>query len=226
MKNNDMYDILYKLIIVGESGVGKTCLLLRFTEDTFTSNHLTTIGIDFKVKILYIEDKLIKLQIWYTAGQERFRTVVNNYYKGAHGIILTYDVTNESSFENIRTWVKLIDENAGGHICKVLVGNKTDSYNRRISKEQGQSLADEFKMQFFETSAKNNLNVKETFEYIAKEILNSKEEQERLKNIKKFEENRSSKITDLSAKKQNMNDEDNDNNENHKSSNSKCCYIY
>lgn len=167
------YDHLFKLLIIGESGVGKTCLLLRFTDDSFTANHLTTIGIDFKIKIINLEEKQIKLQIWDTAGQERFRTITKTYYKGAHGIILTYDVTDENSFKNIRNWVKQIEQNAQTNVCKVLVGNKCDREDRKISYEEGAKLASEFKMQFFETSAKSNYNVNETFTYLTKEILNT-----------------------------------------------------
>lgn len=171
--SNQKYDHLFKLLIIGESGVGKTCLLLRFTDDSFTNNHLTTIGIDFKIKIINLEEKQIKLQIWDTAGQERFRTITKTYYKGAHGIILTYDVTDENSFKNIRNWVKQIEQNAQSNVCKVLVGNKCDREDRKISYEEGAKLANEFKMQFFETSAKSKYNVSETFTYLTKEILNN-----------------------------------------------------
>ena len=109
--SSQKYNHLFKLLIIGESGVGKTCLLLRFTDDLFTSNHLTTIGIDFKIKIINLDNKLIKLQIWDTAGEERFRTITKTYYKGAHGIILTYDVTDINSFKNIRNWIKQIKQN-------------------------------------------------------------------------------------------------------------------
>merc|ERR1711976_211018 len=170
---NHKYDHLFKLLIIGESGVGKTCLLLRFTDDSFTANHLTTIGIDFKIKIINLEEKLIKLQIWDTAGQERFRTITKTYYKGAHGIILTYDVTDENSFKNIRNWVKQIEQNAQNNVCKVLVGNKSDRDDRKVTYDAGNSLATEYNMQFFETSAKTNYNVNETFTYLTREILNN-----------------------------------------------------
>ena len=173
---NHKYDHLFKLLIIGESGVGKTCLLLRFTDDSFTANHLTTIGIDFKIKIINLENKLIKLQIWDTAGQERFRTITKTYYKGAHGIILTYDVTDKNSFKNIRNWIKQIEANAQNNVCKVLVGNKCDRPDRVVSEGEGQNLADEFKMKFFETSAKTNQNVTEVFMYLTKEILSSNQD--------------------------------------------------
>ncbi len=165
------YDYLFKLLIIGESGVGKTCLLLRFTEDSFTANHLTTIGIDFKIKIINLENKLIKLQIWDTAGQERFRTITKTYYKGAHGIILTYDVTDQNSFKNIRNWIKQIEANAQSNVCKVLVGNKCDKTDRVVTEEEGKKLADDFQMMFFETSAKSNKNVTEVFNFLTQEIL-------------------------------------------------------
>ena len=169
------YDYLFKLLIIGESGVGKTCLLLRFTDDSFTANHLTTIGIDFKIKIINLENKLIKLQIWDTAGQERFRTITKTYYKGAHGIILTYDVTDQNSFKNIRNWIKQIESNAQTNVKKVLVGNKCDKPDRVVSKEEGKKLADDFGMNFFETSAKTNQNVTEVFNYLTSEILKNNE---------------------------------------------------
>ena len=122
-----------------------------------------------------MEEKLIKLQIWDTAGQERFRTITKTYYKGAHGIILTYDVTDENSFKNIKNWVKQIEQNAQNTVCKVLVGNKCDRDERKVSYEEGQSLAKEVNMKFFETSAKTNYNVNETFTYLTREILNKGE---------------------------------------------------
>ena len=170
---NHKYDYLFKLLIIGESGVGKTCLLLRFTDDSFTANHLTTIGIDFKIKIINLENKLIKLQIWDTAGQERFRTITKTYYKGAHGIILTYDVTDANSFKNIRNWIKQIEANAQTNVCKVLVGNKCDKPDRTVTEEEGKKLAEDFGMILFETSAKTNKNVSEVFNYLTTEILKS-----------------------------------------------------
>ncbi len=142
---------------------------INFNQNIFSSLS----GIDFKIKIINLEEKLIKLQIWDTAGQERFRTITKTYYKGAHGIILTYDVTDENSFKNIRNWVKQIEQNAQNNVCKVLVGNKCDRDDRKVSFDEGQKLAKEFNMQFFETSAKTNYNVNETFTYLTREILNN-----------------------------------------------------
>ena len=169
------YDYLFKILIIGESDAGKTCLLLRFTEDSYTTTFLTTIGIDIKIKIINLENKLIKLQIWDTAGQERFRTITKTYYKGAHGIILTYDVTDQDSFKNIRNWIKQIEANAQGNVKRVLVGNKCDKPDRVVTEEEGKKLADDYSMSFFETSAKTNKNVTEVFYHLTKEILKANE---------------------------------------------------
>ena len=136
---------------------------------------MTTIGIDFKIKIINLENKLIKLQIWDTAGQERFRTITKTYYKGAHGIILTYDVTDQDSFKNIRNWIKQIEANAQGNVKRVLVGNKCDKPDRVVTEEEGKKLADDYSMSFFETSAKTNKNVTEVFYHLTKEILKANE---------------------------------------------------
>ncbi|BDA51556.1 Ras-related protein RAB1BV [Coccomyxa sp. Obi] len=167
------YDYLIKLLLIGDSGVGKSCLLLRFSEDSFTSSFITTIGIDFKIKKILIDNKWIKLQIWDTAGQERFRTITSAYYRGAMGILLVYDVTDESSFNNIRNWMRNIEQHASDNVNKVLVGNKCDmdESKRRVPYSQGQALADEFGIQFFETSAKSNIKVDEVFQSIAKDVM-------------------------------------------------------
>ena len=176
MKSNHKYDYLFKFIILGESGVGKTCLMLRYTDDSFTANHLTTIGVDFKIKNILLKNKLIKLQIWDTAGQERFRTITKTYYKGTHGIILTYDVTDVNSFKNIPNWIKQIQAKAPTNVCKVLVGNKCDKPDRNITKSEGQKLAKDYNMGFFETSAKTSQNVNEVFNFLAQEILKTNKE--------------------------------------------------
>ncbi|XP_016140860.1 ras-related protein Rab-13-like isoform X3 [Sinocyclocheilus anshuiensis] len=136
------YDFLFKLLLIGDSGVGKTCLIIRFAEDNFNSTYISTIGIDFKVKTIEFEGKKVKLQVWDTAGQERFKTITTAYYRGAMGIILVYDITDEKSFENIQNWMKSIKE---------------------LAKEHG--------IRFFETSAKSSINVEESFAALARDIL-------------------------------------------------------
>lgn len=166
------YDYLIKLLLIGDSGVGKSCLLLRFSDDSFTTSFITTIGIDFKIRTVDLDGKRIKLQIWDTAGQERFRTITTAYYRGAMGILLVYDVTDESSFHNIRNWIKNIEQNASDNVNKVLIGNKADmdESKRAVPTARGQALADEFGIKFFETSAKTSMNVEDAFYAIARDI--------------------------------------------------------
>merc|ERR1711906_99259 len=154
-KMNPEYDYLFKLLLIGDSGVGKSCLLLRFADDTYTESCISTIGIDFKIRTIELDGKKIKLQIWDTAGQERFRTITQAYYRGAMGILLVYDVTDDKSFNNIRTWMRNIEQHANEQVVKILLGNKCDMPDKKmVTWEQGEQLAKEFDIQFFETSAK------------------------------------------------------------------------
>ena len=168
------YDYLFKYLIIGNSGVGKSCLLIRFTDDKYEEGYVTTIGVDFKIKTLIIEGKSVKLQIWDTAGQERFRNIVSSYYKGAQGIMMVYDITDLESFRYLDSWLKEIEKNASKNVYKILVGNKSDLENRKITFEKGKEFANLHGMKFFETSAKENKNVEEAFKEMTKDIINSK----------------------------------------------------
>ena len=130
-------------------------------------------GIDFKIKTIEIGDKTVKLQVWDTAGQERFRTITTAYYRGAMGILLVYDVCDDNSFRNVKKWMRQIEEHANPNVNKVLVGNKCEvaAAKREVSREKGQALADEFGVQLFETSAKDNIMVYETFEAVARDVV-------------------------------------------------------
>lgn len=173
------YDVLIKLLLIGDSGVGKSCLLLRFSEDTFTTSFITTIGIDFKIKNIHLDNKWVKLQIWDTAGQERFRTITSAYYRGAMGILLVYDVTDEGSFRNVRNWMQNIQQHASEKVNKILVGNKSDMKDKRsVSYGSGEALAREYGIPFFETSAKTGSNVEEVFMCIAQSVLQRLKEEE------------------------------------------------
>ncbi|XP_015509192.1 ras-related protein Rab-8A [Neodiprion pinetum] len=165
------YDYLFKLLLIGDSGVGKTCVLFRFSEDAFNTTFISTIGIDFKIRTIDLDNKKVKLQIWDTAGQERFRTITTAYYRGAMGIMLVYDVNNERSFENIKNWIRNIEENASADVEKMLLGNKCDLADRRqVSKQRGEQLAVEYGIKFMETSAKASINVEEAFYTLARDI--------------------------------------------------------
>ncbi|KAM8878664.1 RAB3D, member RAS oncogene family, a [Spinachia spinachia] len=159
------FDYMFKLLIIGNSSVGKTSFLFRFADDSFTSAFVSTVGIDFKVKTIYRSDKRVKLQIWDTAGQERYRTITTAYYRGAMGFLLMYDITSQESFSAVQDWATQIKTYSWGNAQVVLVGNKLDlEEDRQVPTEDGQRLATELGFQFFEASAKDNVNVKQVFD--------------------------------------------------------------
>ena len=165
------YDYLFKLLLIGDSGVGKSCLLLRFADDTYTESYTSTIGVDFKIRTIQLESKTIKLQIWDTAGQERFRMMSTSYYGGAHGIIIVYDVTDADSFQNVKTWLNEIQKYASENVSKLLVGNKCDLVNKKaVEYVTAKEFADQLGVPFLETSAKNSTNVEESFIRMTSEI--------------------------------------------------------
>ena len=163
------YDFIFKVLLLGNSDVGKSSLLLRFVDSVWNETFVPTIGVDFKVKTVEIGDKKVKMQIWDTAGQERFRNVISTYFRGGNGLLLIYDITNKDSFKNLESWLIEIEKNASENILKILIGNKSDlEEDREISKEEGQAFANRNGMQFMETSAKMNTNVDEAFQALGK----------------------------------------------------------
>ena len=165
------HDYFFKILLIGDSGVGKSCLLLRFADDSWTDSHISTIGVDFKIKTLNCDGKIIKLQIWDTAGQERFRTITSSYYRGAQGIILVFDCTDMESFNNVKQWLGEIDRYACENVNKLLVGNKTDLVDQRVvDATVAKEFADSMEIPYIETSAKNAYNVEETFVTMARAI--------------------------------------------------------
>ena len=164
-------DYLFKVLLIGNSGVGKSSLLLRFADDVFTDNFMPTIGVDFKIRTIEVDGKTIKLQIWDTAGQERFKTITSSYYKGAHGIIVTYDITDRESFSAIENWMNEVEKHASDNISRILVGNKCDMADaRQVSTDEGKELAEHYNVRFLETSAKDCKNVEEAFIMMTREI--------------------------------------------------------
>lgn len=166
---------MFKLITVGETCVGKTCMIMRYTERSFTESFLTTVGVDFKVKELNIDSNPIRIQIWDTAGQEQFHTITKSYFRGADGILLCFDVTSKQTLDKTSAWMESIRESASEKVNIILVGNKCDLENRQVTYEQGQEMADEFGIRYYETSAKTGENVTEVFETLAKEVMLRKE---------------------------------------------------
>ncbi len=183
-------EFLYKILLLGDSSVGKTCFLMRYTDNTFQEIHMSTIGLDYKLKNVQLDDgKMVKIQIWDTAGQDRFRSITKNYYKGAHGIILIYDITNQKTFENVKNWINQIKEEVSNKVTIILVGNKIDDEDHRVvSTEEGEKMAKEFGLMFFECSAKSGVNIDSTFNELVKKTVENyskvKMEGEKLKNKK------------------------------------------
>ena len=165
------FDVKYKIMVLGESKVGKTSLIKRFTKNVFGGVYLTTVGMDFQDKIIEIEDKKVRLQIWDTAGQERFRNVTKSYFQSSQGFVLVYDITDRESFEKLNFWVDNIKNNAPENAKFILVGNKCDLANeRKVSYEEGENYAKNLNIKFFEASARDGTNVNELFFYLANEI--------------------------------------------------------
>ena len=171
MKEGEKKERCLKVLLLSDTSVGKTCLLKRYTEDTFQDAYLSTIGFDYKFKIVTLKSgKEVKVQIWDTAGQERSRTIAKSYYRGAHGIILVFDVTNQKTFDNIKMWVNQIKEEASSKVCVILIANKIDSEERVVSKEDAAALAKNYELKLYEASAKENINVTEAFQDLIENI--------------------------------------------------------
>ena len=167
-----IFSVFFKILLIGDLGVGKSCVILRYVEGDFPGNIMSSIGVDFKTKQIELDDHSIKMQIWDTAGHEKFRTITTSYYKSAQAIIILYDITQKSSFDHIRNWITEIDKFGKQGVLKVIVGNKLDlENNRKISKEDAENLALKYGVKLWEVSAKDNTNIEEMFVDTIKTLL-------------------------------------------------------
>lgn len=156
-------------MIVGNSGVGKSCLLLRFSDDAYCESHVSTIGVDFKIKTLHLPPHTLKLQIWDTAGQDRFRSITSSYYRGAHGVLVVFDVGDRGSFEDCKAWLMEVERWSGERVQRLLIGNKADLApgQRQVGVEEAEAWAQSQGIGYLETSAKACINVGEAFTTLA-----------------------------------------------------------
>lgn len=162
---------LFKLLLIGDSQVGKTSIIQRFCDGVFTGSSISTIGCDFKTKDILLENCTVAVEIWDTAGQEKFKSMTKNMFRGADGFILTYDITNEKTFKNVNQWLKDIKAFAKETAKIILAGNKCDLDNQRqVKTDQGINIAKQYNYHFFETSCRDNININELFNKIVNEI--------------------------------------------------------
>ena len=202
---NKEYDLLFKLILIGDSCVGKSNILLKYLKNQFNENSKTTTGVEFGTKNIIINNKRIKIQIWDTAGQERYRSITSAYYKGAKGALIVYDITRKNTFDNIDKWIIDLKLNGDKNICIIILGNKSDLIDKReINKNDGIKKAEMYKIAFLETSALNGDNISKAFDELIEQIVINN------KNI--FQDDNENEID----KGVNLNDEKNNNNK-------KCC---
>lgn len=167
----EQYDFIWKVVLVGDSGVGKTNLLSRFTRNEFNAESKSTIGVEFATRNVQIKGKTVRAQIWDTAGQERYRAITSVYYRGAVGALVVYDITKTQSYENLSKWLTELKEHADAYCCIMIVGNKTDlKHLRAVETEEGRLLAEKSNFSFIETSALDSTNVGEAFNNLLVDI--------------------------------------------------------
>ncbi|CAK69460.1 unnamed protein product (macronuclear) [Paramecium tetraurelia] len=198
--NENEYDFLFKIILIGDSGVGKTNILQRFVKNEFILDSKPTIGVEFSTKTINVENKSVKCQIWDTAGQERYRAITNAYYRGAVGAFVCYDITREITFTNIEKWLSEIKEYAPKNIVIMMIGNKIDQANDRMVRSvEAAKLCQQNKIGYIETSAQNGLNVEEAFSNLVSEIFSSMSSKQQ-KNVKQLQGDNLTLDDDLPSK--------------------------
>ena len=193
--------ISLKILLIGDSHVGKTSIILKYVDDFFPEEHIATIGIEYKDKIINKDGYNIRIQIWDTAGQERFNSITKNIYRNTNGVLFVYDVTNRKSFNSMKNWIKdteKIDKDIKG----IILGNKIDLEEKQINTDELEELGNKMKMKFLETSAKENINVKEAFNLMVEELLKGKSEKDILQ---LYSRNKRSDLS-ISTKKTQTND--------------------
>jgi len=170
------YDHLFKFTIIGDSGVGKSCLMMRFADDTFNESFITTIGVDFRFRTVTVQDKVVKLQIWDTAGQEKFKTITSSYYRNAHAVMIVYDVGDHRTFQNIEQWLSDIDKFCPESVCRQIIGNKSDisPEEREVTEEEARAFAKREGIRYIETSAKSAENVELAFREMVQQLITNK----------------------------------------------------
>jgi small GTP-binding protein len=191
---NGNYNDSYKVILIGDSGVGKSSIVYRFTENIFVDSYITTIGVDFKIKTLVYNGEQIRLKLWDTAGQERFRTITNTYYRGSDGYIIVYDISQRESFKNLDYWLEQVDNYGSKNSSKIIIGNKLDTtyYKREVSIEEAYKYCNNKNIPYIEVSVKNDFQIKNIFIKLIddikekkKEILQNKNDNCNINNLKK-----------------------------------------
>lgn len=194
--NENLPEIRIKILIIGDSDVGKTAILLKYVDNKFPEQHICTIGVEYKDKIIYRTDYKIKLQIWDTAGQERFHSITKNIYRGTNGVFFVYEIINRETFNNIKKWIKDTQE-IDKKIIGVIIGNKIDlNDNRKIEKDELEELSKKYNMSCIETSAKNGTNIKEAFDLLINELLKNKSLEEIIKIFGRHDSEDVSQITE------------------------------
>ena len=175
LSKSKQYDYTFKIVMIGDSGVGKSCILLRFADDKFNENFYATIGVDFRFKNVMVDDKSVKLQIWDTAGQERFKTITSAYYRGADGIIIVYDITDRNSFAHIKDWLDDVNKYTDDNPLKIIVGNKIDLIkDKQINNNDMKTMTAQTGIEIIECSAKDSIKINDLMEIMTKKLIEKK----------------------------------------------------
>jgi len=181
-KSNKDYDYIFKIVLIGDTSVGKSCLLTRFADDQFSDSYVTTIGVDFRFKTMIVCDKITKVQVWDTAGQERYRSITNAYYRGAEAIMIVFDMTNRDSFTHIQDWMEEIIKYTGKDVVIIVGANKSDLNDKKVKKEEMEEFTKKKGIKIFECSAKTGDGVENAFKYMVETLIKKNDKNSKEKN--------------------------------------------